>query len=168
MIAVYGTPCGGTGWFASVLTGVGLDVGHERLGPDGFVCGWAALGLRKIQPHTLDLAHEWRLMRDPLATLETLPGYADRVLWADPDPMRTALEWWVRTHEAKAHLPALRLWRLADDWPRFIGPILGHVPPLPDGRRKNKPKRFARPTWADLHHLSPTLTDRALRILEQS
>lgn len=80
MIAILGTPCGGTVYTTRVLRAHGIDVGHERLGPAGGVCGFAALGGRQ-RASTPTWAYDARahrvtirLIRHPLDVAETLPS----------------------------------------------------------------------------------------------
>jgi len=167
-LAIYGTPCGGTQFLSQALRAAGIDVGHEKLGPQGFVCGWAGFRLRKIDPDDALPLHSWRLLRDPRKTLETLPGYSHRTdtagneqAWMHSDVVVSALRWWVLLHERYRHLPSIRLASLDKDWPALVRPILGSVPPITSAEQNSKKRRWPLMTWEDLILLDPEYAPRA-------
>ncbi|MBX3276255.1 MAG: hypothetical protein KF729_38740 [Sandaracinaceae bacterium] len=118
-VAVLGTACGGTIYTHGVLRSHGLDVGHERAGPDGVVCGFAALGGRQRPEGShptyaydaRDVDTTIRLVRHPLDVAETLPwvlALALHPIGEEARPLRLAVAQWARAQRAQA--PARRPW----------------------------------------------------------
>ena len=65
-ILVLGHPRGGTGFMSSLLTGCGLDIGHETMGADG-ISDW-----RRAPFPNSEFKHVIHVIRHPLKTIESM------------------------------------------------------------------------------------------------
>lgn len=174
-VALFGTPCGGTTFMSAACKRVGLDVGHEHPGADGIACGWMMWSASRWARGAFTFDHEWRIYRDPLCVLETLPAYVGpRLLgevpppWAHHDVRIAALRRWVLTHELLEQGPEQTI-RIGPgfgaDWARFCNVLRRPVAPLDGIERQSKPNRWPRPTWAELAAMDPEYAERARELV---
>jgi len=187
LLLVLGTPCGGTTYLAGALRGAGYRIGHESYQADGMVCGFAHLAEpEKIVGHTHEMT--WRVIRSPLSTLETLPGFVGRSPLKGPhrspvEQAEAALRWWLAVHESLSDLPTVRVEHYERDIPWLVSELAKVQAPIdrePDydpglyvhhkGRRwiprdwdPAGPEAWS---WEYARGLWPELAERAYRICE--
>lgn len=177
-IVLHGTPCGGTRFTSQALRAAGVDVGHERPGADGIACGWllwSHLGGRRVQLADMRFEHTWRIYRDPIDVLETLPAYAQnprsvRKPWDHPADGIAALRRWVHTHERiPADTPTLRIGspRFGEDWARLCRTLGVPVVALDGVKPHRKDRRWPRTSWPELHRIDAEYAARAKRLVSE-
>lgn len=180
IVAVLGTPCGGTKYTALSLRAMGLHSQHENLGPEGIVCGFVGVDRHaKCRLEDYEWGTMWRVIRHPLRVLETLPRFVNAIErgghregdaphppWDIEDVIRGALQWWNLLHSRWAHLPAVRIEYYVEDflplWEE-LHRLQPELPERPDGkpllldswrRSKGRPEtgagRWPRKTWDEL------------------
>lgn len=118
----------GTYYTAEYLTGMGLDVGHERINADG-ACGWPyAVSEPYIRANGRRDEYEWGVIvhqvRHPLSTISSMLtheppmiGFVSRHLGGLPDDMlHAAMLYWIGWNELIEHQTDIR-YRVEDLWP---------------------------------------------------
>ena len=177
LLALLGTPCGGTEFMSRALARTGLDVGHEHPGEHGISCGWFMWSAARWAWDRFSFEHAWRIYRDPLRVLETLPAYVGPrtlhgrpPLWAHEDPQVAALRRWVLTHELiepdAEHTVRVGEPAFGDDWRRLCNALGRPVVLLDDLGGTRKPTRWPRPSWGDLEAWDAEYHDRARKLVE--
>lgn len=136
-----------------MLRSAGLDVWHERMGPDGTVSGlfvfphsYAPGGHRGDgdRPQDYAFAHRYALVRDPQRVIPSLAQvfqhgdfeayYSGVGIPMDGDDLTRALRVWVATyrHLSAAQYEFLRVEDVRDEWWRIAQPMgLCDTPPEP-------------------------------------
>lgn len=136
----------------------GQDVGHEKMGPHGIVCGFFVWGLKGVYPGDYEFEHTFRLVRDPLKTAETLAIMVPSgdYPWDHTDPTLRALRYWVLTHsKIPGTATVIRLAHIENDWVR-IAQALNISEKIPDGiNRRRKRHRVAPITWEEWKKRDP-------------
>jgi len=185
-LAVVGAPRSGTRHVHITLRAAGLDVWHERMGPDGTVSGLFAVphtwmpGAHRGQPGEIPAAysfdHRWALIRDPLRAIPSfaqvfqLGHLADwweevGVPMAEVDTLTQALRAWVATYEhlADEGAPFLRIEDFDRRWPE-LAEALGLPSRRPAIGPQNMHHGLASATWSDLETRDADYARRARAI----
>src|SRR3990172_8675058 len=153
-LLVIGAPRSGTRYFARWLRGLGLRVGHERMGLDACVSSYFVVDDFWYQgPHGRSgerrsgyrWGEVWHLVRDPLRTIPSIASMRHRSWWhwqskhtgvdlCDEPQRVTAARFWVAwterclvDPEVTLRIPLERLWTFAPE-------ILRHLELLPPER----------------------------------
>lgn len=149
-VVVLATPHSGTRYVTEVLKAVGLDVHHEKFGPDGGV------GFPLCQPSYMagkDIENLWHLVRHPLLNIRSLAANMHKGFWGSsqcklvdlhpgPDHVHNAALFYLKWHdlcEGWYPFPRIRLDELEPQWPMLRGligvtddfpkiPRIGHDP----------------------------------------
>lgn len=184
-IALLGTPRSGTRYAHWVLRAAGLDVEHERMGPDGTVSGLFAFphhwvpgghgGQAEELPQDYAFDQRWALVRDPLRTIPSLVQtlehgniaryYREVGVPMDGPPMARALQVWVATYLSLNHqgFSILRVEDLPSRWPE-IAERFGLRRRMPDPGPQSWRHHLQPVSWLTLYHLDEQMADMALRL----
>lgn len=129
-VLVVAAPRSGTRAFAALLRGMGLDTGHERLGPDACVSSYFAVDADRYHgPHerrqerrgNVVADQVWHLVRHPLDTIGSIASRMSPRWWRWQEPHtgvspeisepERAARFWVRWMEKIEADPAVS-WRI--------------------------------------------------------